>query len=281
MSNTRFFMDSNLYEQVGALARRHRKTRNEFDPSDPDNRTNLIEKNMKMAVNEALKYRGMGLSEEELISAAFEGLCVAYDKYKPDRVVLRDRMLAEITDDTTSSEFLQIIAKHLVFSDNVVEMFANGIPTTPSEMRSWVRETIKPAKFTSVAFFWIKAYILNELERYSKPLRVAENYRVENQFAYIDDDSSYFCDKITTTETDTEEVEANYSKLYDGIPDYCLQILFLRHGIGEDEPLTLRDIGDRYGRSVGEIKSILSSVEDRVRDNIRRYKLKISDLLTL
>jgi DNA-directed RNA polymerase sigma subunit (sigma70/sigma32) len=273
-------MDSNLYKQVGDLARKWRKYPNVVNKADPDNRNALIEKNARLAVNTALQYRGLGLSEDELISAAFEGLAVAYDKYDGTRAATRDKMLEEITEDTDTEGFLKIAEKHLVLS-NVCKMFANGIPQTPSEMREWVVKNVRPAKFSSVAYFWCRALVLNELEKYSKPLRVAENYRVDNQFQSIDDDNLYFCEKIATDETDPAEMEESYRKLYEGIPDQCVQILFLRHGIGCDEPLTLREIGARYGRSVGEIKNILSSVEDRMRDNIRRYKLKISDLLTL
>lgn len=272
-------MNSNLYEEVGKLARKHRKTKNEYDPSDKDNKANLIEKNAKMAINVALQYRGLGLSEDELISAAFEGLCVAYEKYKPDRVVLRDKILAAITDDTDTEDFLRIVEENLSFGTEVCKFLSDGIPTTPQEMRSWVLKNIKPAKFTSVAYFWCKAYIINELEKYAKPLRVAESYKVPDQFQSIDDVDVHLSNKITYEETDPEEVDENYSKLYEGIPDYCLNILFMRHGIGRDEPATLREIADLHGRTVSDIKQILSSVEDRMRDNIRHYKLKISDLL--
>lgn len=273
-------MDSTLYKRVGDLARKWRKYPNVYNPTDPDNRQKLIEKNLKMAINVALQYRGLGMSEDELISAAFEGLAVAYEKYDPSKAVTRDKILAEITDDTTPTEFAELVEKHLPYS-NVSKMFARAIPQTPTEMREWAAKHIQTAKFSSTAFFWVRACVLSDLERYSKPLRVAESYKVPDQFKSLDDGDVYFCDKISYTETDPAEMEESYRKLYEGIPDQCVQILFLRHGIGCDEPLTLREIGVRYGRSVGEIKNILSSVEDRMRDNIRRYKLKISDLLTL
>ena len=271
-------MDSRLYDEVGRLARKWRKYPNVVNKADPENRNILLEKNARLAVNVALKYRGLGLSEEELISAAFEGLAVSYDKYDGTKAVTRDKMLSEITEDTTSQDFLKLVERHLPYS-NPDHLFAKSLPKTPSEMREWVSRHVKPAKFPSVAYFWCKAMVLSDLEKYAKPLRVGENYKVPEQFKSIDDDDVYFSDKITYDETDSEEVESNYEKLYDGIPDTCQQILFLRYGIGCDEPLTLRDIGDRYGRTVGEIKSILSSVEERMKDNIRRYKLRINDLL--
>lgn len=271
-------MDSTLYEEVGRLARKWKHYPNVYDPTDPDNRTKLIEKNLKMAINVALQYRGLGLSEEELISAAFEGLATAYLKYDPSKAVTRDRVLAEITDDTTSEEFLAIVEKHVKYGE-VSDLFAKGLPQNPTEMREWVAKNIRPAKFSSTAFFWVRACVLSDLERYSKPLRVAESYKVPEQFKSLDDGDVYFSEKITYTEQDPEEVEENYAKLYEGVPEYCLQILFLRHGVGYDEPATLREIADRYGRSVGEIKQILSDVVERIQDNIRRYKLKINDLL--
>ena len=273
-------MDSRLYDEVGRLARKWRKYPNVVNKADPENRNILIEKNLKLAINTALQYRGLGLTEDELISAATEGLCTAYEKYDGSRSVARDRILSEITDDTTPSDFADIVEKHLKYG-NVSNLFSNEIPQTAAEMRDWTVKNVRPAKFSSTAYFWIRASVLSELERYGRPLRVAESYRVENQFLSIDEGGMSFSDRIAYDETDSEELEDNYSRLYEGIPDTCQQILFLRYGIGEDEPLTLREIGERYGRSVGEIKSILSSVEERMKDNIRRYKLKINDLLVL
>lgn len=271
-------MNSELYKEVGRLARKWRKYPNVYDPTDPDNRQKLIEKNLKMAINVALQYRGLGLEEDELISAAFEGLAVAFEKYDPYKAVTRDRVLAEITDDTTPTEFAELVEKHLPYS-NVSKMFARAIPQTPTEMRDWVVKNIKPAKFSSTAFFWVRACVLSDLERYSKPLRVAESYKVPDQFQSLDDGDVYFSDKITDTSTDTEEVEENYKKLFEGVPANCERMLNLRWGIGCDQPLTLREIGEIYGRTVGEVKAILSAVEDRLKDNIRRYKLNIGDLL--
>ena len=53
-------MDSNLYKQVGDLARKWRKYPNVVNKADPDNRNALIEKNARLAVNTALQYRGLG-----------------------------------------------------------------------------------------------------------------------------------------------------------------------------------------------------------------------------
>lgn len=271
-------MDSTLYEEVGRLARKWRKYPNVYDPTDPDNRQKLIEKNLKMAINVALQYRGLGMSEDELISAALEGLAVAYEKHDPSKAVTRDKILSEITDETTATEFAELVEKHLPYS-NVSKMFANAIPQNPTEMRDWVAKNIRPAKFSSTAFFWVRACVLSDLERYSKPLRVAESYKVPDQFQSLDDGNVYISDKISYIETDQAEVEENYSKLYEGVPEYCLNILFMRHGVGYDEPMTLREIADLHGRTVGEIKEILSDVVERIQDNIRRYKLKINDLL--
>lgn len=271
-------MNSELYAEIGRLAKKWRKYPNTVDKSDPNNKDILIEKNARLAVDTALRYRGLGLEDDELISAAFEGLVLAYQKYDDTKAVVRDRILSQLNEDTSSEEFLKIVEGNLKYGD-VCKFFSGGIPTTYEDMQKWVRNHIRPAKFSSVAYFWCKAMVLSEIERVAKPLRVAESYRVDNQFVSIDDDDVYVSDKIKYTETNPEEVEEAYQKLYEGIPDLCLKILFLRHGIGCDEPFTLREIADRYGRNVGEIKNILSSVEDRMRDNIRRYKLKINDLL--
>ena len=271
-------MNTTLYNEIRELAKKWKSYPNEYNPEDPNNRQILIEKNLKMAVGVALKYRGMGLTEDELISAATLGLCAAYEKYNPDKVVLRNKLLTAVTDATTPEEFTELVANLMPYGGKVAEMFANQKPQTPEEMRQWVHNNIKPAKFSSVAYMWIKAYVLSDLDKYAKPVRVSEKDRGDVFFDSIDEGELYFCNKITYKESDPEG-EQQYEALWEDVPPMCRNIAELRYGLGVDEPLTLREIADMYDRTVASVKSIIEEVMEKVRANAKKHGVSLGDLI--
>lgn len=271
-------MDANLYKKIGELAKKWRDYPNVYDPTDPNNRQILIEKNMKLAIGTALRWRGM-LDEDELVSIALLALTVAYDKYKPEKVTLQNTLLGLINDDTTPEDFVLVIGENMPYGDKVIEKFANGLPETPDEMRQWVRQNIKPAKFSSIVPMWVKAYVLSHLEKYGKPVRVPEDERSEAQFDCIDDEDVAIVNKLTTHETDWQECEEKWAKLMDGVPEECQTVLEMRYGIGYNEPMTLREIACEMGRDVRWVKRCLVDCEDTLKWNAIRYKLNIEDFL--
>lgn len=269
-------MDSKLYSQIGALAKKWRDYPNTYNPQDPDNKKILIEKNMKLAVNVALKYRGMGVPEDDLIGASLLGLSVAYDKYKPNQTILKDRLLGLINDTTTADDFVEIVAENMNYECDVAKMFANGVPETHKEMVSWINKNIRPAKFTSVAQMWCRAMVLAELEKYGTPVRGADN----NAFDYLDDEETMGIDRLPFTNDDeTEEREEAWEKLFAGIPENCQKIICQRYGIGENEPLTLKDIANYWGRDVGYVKRVLADGLEKMRDNAAMHKLNLAAML--
>lgn len=271
-------MDTNLYKKIGELAKKHKDYPNVYDPTDPNNRQILIEKNMKLAIGTALRWRGM-LDEDELVSIALHALCVAYNKYKPEKVTLRNTLLGLIDEDTTPEDFVLIIGENMPYGDKVIEKFANGLPETPDEMRQWVKRNIKPAKFSSIVPMWVKAYVLSHLEKYGKPVRVPEDERSEAQFDYFDEDTSHLCNKVIACESDWEEREEKWAKLMDGVPEECQKVLEMRYGIGCNEPQTLKEIANAMNRDVRWTKRCLEDVMDAIQYNAIKYKLNIDDFL--
>lgn len=82
-------IDFTLYRQVGELAEKYKDYENVYNPDDPNNREALICKNMRLAVDLAVKYAvKYSLDEEDLndlVGEGLLGLSVSYDKYKPDK----------------------------------------------------------------------------------------------------------------------------------------------------------------------------------------------------
>lgn len=271
-------MDTSLYKKIGELAKKWRDYPNEYNPEDSNNRQILIEKNMKLAVGTALRWRGM-LDEDELVSIALLALTVAYDKYKPEKVTLRNTLLGLIGEDTTPEDFVLLIGENMPYGDKIIEKFANGMPQTPAEMREWVKRNIKPAKFSSIVPMWVKAYVLSHLEKYGKPVRVPEDERSEAQFDCIDDGDAAKYNKLLHTESNWEEREEKWTKLMDGVPEECKRVLEMRYGVACDEPMTLREIACEMGRDVRWVKRCLVDCEDTLKWNAVRHKLNISDFL--
>lgn len=269
-------MDSKLYEQIGALAKKWKTYPNEYNPNDPNNKQILIEKNMKLAVNVALKYRGMGVLEEDLIGAALLGLSVSYDKYNPNQSILKDRLLGLINDNTTGDDFIQILTENMPYGANVCEFFKGGVPETPSEMAKWVGKNIRPAKFTSVATMWVRAYVLAELDKHGKVVRGMDS----NSTDYLDDEeTTSLIGKLVANDEDTEEREEAWQKLFCGIPAHCTKIIEMRYGIGVNEPMTLKEIAEWFDKDVGYVKRVLADGLEKMRDNATKWKLDMGALL--
>lgn len=273
-------MNKELYRQVGDLARKWKHYPNEYNPADPDNRRILTEKNMKLALNIALKYRNLGVEEDDLIGAALLGLSVAYEKYNPDQAALRNRLLSAITDATTADDFFQIVAENMSYGTDVCKLFESGIPETPHEMVAWVGRNIRPAKFTSVAAMWVRAYVLAELDKYGTPVRVPESSRGEAAFERIDDDLPGFDRKqVAPSEEETEEREEAWERLWTGVPCECRRVVEQRYGIGVDAAMTLREIAAYWHRDIGWVKRALCDCIEGLADNARRYGLRMPAML--
>lgn len=82
-------IDSKLYEDIGKYARLYKDYPNIVDKSDPQNKGILIKKNMRLAVDLAVRYAvKYSLDEEDtqdLVAEGLVGLCTAYEKYNSDK----------------------------------------------------------------------------------------------------------------------------------------------------------------------------------------------------
>lgn len=263
-------MDSKLYKQVGDLAKKWAAYPNEYNPNDAQNRTILVEKNLRLAVDTALKYRGLGLDEDELISAASYGLCLAYDKYNPQNNKLRSELLAAISEQTTCDEFVSIVSDKCTYGNLCDKMFANP-PQTYDEMVAWIDTNIKPTAFANYAYFWIRAVVLQEVSKYRDPLYIADKYRQDGQFTDIGSVAPYLAVKDTD-----EDYEDNCSKLYEGVDVATETMIMMRHGIGCDGKMTYQQIADEVGLTAADVRERITEGIARMKDNIAKYGLQLN-----
>ncbi len=162
----------------------------------PENRDIFIKNNLKLVVACAKRYRNLGVPFEDLIQTGNYGLCVAFDKFDKDRANLRTAIINNI-DASGKYRFshdaaVKIITKSFTYDkdlDRTLKMVpADGFDSVDA-FKTWVKTNVKTAVFASVAFQWIKAYILMELTKLSSTVRIPKPSRSrKNNTDSLDDD---------------------------------------------------------------------------------------------
>lgn len=280
----------------------YNKNNNEYDIEYcPENRDKLIEMNLKTVISIAKKYRGLGLSLNELISAGNLGLVTAYDKFDPSRSNLKDdtlEVLKDAPDTMTFDETCEILSNCFQYGGlkkKFMEKFSKGNEYSKKSILKWVNSNVCNAKFNSVAVMWIKAYILIEIDNNSRVVKKpkAEIYKDKGIYgvykkeitldidAPISDDSDTPIVDIFTTEDNTysemEVAEAyeiykqGLSLLLDGVKKRDKNIFLKKFGIGLPRPMLPKEIADQEGLSIARISQIFRTVIEQMQKNQIKY----------
>lgn len=272
-----------------------------------ENRDKLIEMNLKSVIAIAKKYQGLGLTLEELISAGNLGLCIAYDRYDVERSKLKDNMLSaceELNDNFTFDEAKKVMSEYLTYGDIANKFnnrFKKGDVYTKIEMISWIEKNVVNAKFNSIANLWIRAYILIEIDNFSRVVRkpkteiykdaVESGAYKKEQIINIDapvgdDDQCTFGDMLQGEEEyggiDISEAydvyKAGLNKLLDGVKSRDRSVFLKKFGIGLPRPLLPREISQQEGLSIARISQILQNVIEKMQLNAAKYDVNIHEL---
>ena len=138
----------------------------------PENRDIFIKNNLKLVVSCAKRYRGLGLPFEDLIQIGNCGLLVAFERFDKNRANLRKSITRNIdsaeVESFTYEDACDLVSKSFTY-DKDLERTIKRIPkegfSSKEEFSKWVMTNVKTAVFASVAFQWIRAYILFELNK--------------------------------------------------------------------------------------------------------------------
>ncbi len=273
----------------------------------PENRDKLIEMNLKTVISIAKKYQNLGLDLEDLIQAGNLGLCVSFDKYKPERSKLKDNMLAkaeELSDEVTVEELRSQFSAFLKYGD-ISKKFEKDFDKdiySKDHVIKWIKRNISNAKFNSVATMWIKAFILQELNNNSRTVKkpkaeidrdVIETgaYKKEIKIdidAPIgdDDDGRTLGDNIRSEDTyhDMEIAEARdifkngLNLLLDGVKPRDRSVFLKKFGIGLPRPMLPREIAEQEGFSIARVSQIFQTIEQQIQKNQVKYNIDIEKL---
>lgn len=288
----------------------------------PENADKLIEMNLKTVISIAKGYQGLGLSMEELISAGNLGLviCAKGDekthtpKYDPNRAKLKDDMLSAldcVDDDASQEEIFDHLSKYMSYGDvkkKFVRDFCgeNGLwkDFKKKDVINWIKCNVRNATFSSIAFMWIRALILIEIDNSSRLVKKPKTEIYNDKVKYgaykkevtldidapVDQSSNTsFGDilRIYDDDEDSFEVSEAYdefksglNKLLDGVRPRDRAVFLKKFGIGLPRPMSPREIAEQENLSIARISQIFQSVIDQVQRNREKYNINIDNLFT-
>lgn len=294
------------FKEVGDIYNKHNNDYNiEFCA---DNREKLIEMNLKAVISIAKRYQGLGLSLQELISAGNLGLVIAFDKFDPNRSKLKDNVMSciePLPDEFSFDDLNNAVKQYFTYGDvkkKFSDKFVPGNNYAKKDVIKWVNKNVFNAKFNSIATMWIRAYILIEIDNYSRLVKKpkADIYKdKEESGAFkkeitLDIDSPVSPESNNTigdllsitddTKSDLEVSEAylvfkqGLNKLLEGIKPRDRSIFLKRFGIGLPRPMLPKEIADQEGLSKARISQIFQSVIEQIQANSVKHNIN-SDIL--
>lgn len=254
-----------------------------------ENRDIFIKNNLKLVVEAARRYQNLGLPLEDLIQFGNIGLLTAFDKFDTERANLRFSIVKDIkschNNTFTFEEATDLIKRNFTYTKSL-ESTSNKLPkegfSSKEDFINWTNENVKKASFASISFIWIRASIINELNKLSKIIRVPKSAQQEgdNQVSIIRLDSlnphtddNYSDNIISDTAMDEfiiedesmEQMErqnvfkALVSKALDKLSVTDRRIVKKRYGIDMPYQLSINDIAENENLTPNKVKYILSN----------------------
>jgi RNA polymerase sigma factor (sigma-70 family) len=253
----------------------------------------------------AKRYMGLGLSLDELISAGNLGLCVAFDKFDASRSKLKENMLKVLDEcgkeELNYNDIINIFNEYCQYGDIKAKLnyFNKKKTFTIQHLKNWVNKHIKSAKFNSVACMWIKAYILIEINNYSRIVKKSKTDACDENGNYKKDyylsldtsinesDDNKLSDMLGTEDDSSSDLDANdyykyfktsLNKLLEGVKSRDRRIFFKKFGIGLPRPMLPKEIAKQEDLSIARVSQIFQTISEKIAENQKKYNINPSDL---
>ena len=254
----------------------------------PENRDIFIKNNLKLVIECAKRYRGLGLPFEDLIQVGNQGLLAAFDKFDKNRANLRKAIIKDIessmTDKFSYEDAEVIIRKNFVYSKNLDKTLST-IPKEGFESKEdfieWAKVNVKTAVFASVAFHWIRANIISEINRYGRIINIPKSFQQENGSAtiirldslnphtddnYHDNQISDYINKERAFEFEgyeddehNERIKEIVNELLVNLNGQARRIMKRKFGIGYPCQMNVNDIATSENLPVNKVKTIINN----------------------
>lgn len=273
----------------------------------PENRETFIKNNLKLVINCAKRYQNLGLPFEDLIQIGNYGLCVAFDKFDTDKANLKNTITKNVQESLLESftykDAEEIIRNSFTYAkdlDRTLKLIPEDGFVDKDEFYAWIKKNIKTAIFASVAFQWIRAYILLELNKLSKVIRVPKSARtktdedgnkVNSAITIINLDSvnpytddTYYDDELSRITNEEFLVEDEYvenlekqdilrdiiDKAISGLSPTDRRIIKKRFGVGMPYQLSINEISESEGIPANKIKYTISQALKTIESSLTK-----------
>ena len=255
----------------------------------PENKDIFIKNNLKLVIECAKRYQNLGIPFEDLIQIGNIGLLTAFEKFDAERSNLRISILNDIKEQDQESfnfnEASNIIKRNFQYC-KLLDATLKKIPESgfanKEDFNEWVNKNIKKASFSSIAFFWIRAIIIGELNNFSKLIRVPksaqndestsisilrldsinphtdDNYH-DNQIAEIANEEFAIEDESIENLERQNLFKDLISKLLCKLSAVDRRIIQKKFGINLPFPMSIGEIAESEGLSSNKVKYSISN----------------------
>lgn len=260
----------------------------------------MIENNLKTVIKVAKSYLHKGIDIDDLISSGNEGLCKAVEKYGDSKWKTRDKIVAEIDADKrdvlTRDEALELSRRFIKYGDmqRDIEKLINQRDTyTKQEFRQLMYDNVRPATFNSVAAMWARAYMVQDIDKYRRVMKITDS-EIVNPIVRLDDpiseNGNASLGEIIELENDSKTYEDNinnrhafnalFDKLCTGLTARDKSIVTKYFGLGFPSEMSPKDIAIQENVSLARVSQIQAAALAKMRENAKRYNLE-EDLVRL
>ena len=227
----------------------------------------LINSNLRFVVDFSKEYQGNGLSKDDLIQYGSLGMCIAYDKFDPERNIkfisyavwwVRQAILQALNDET-----------HLVKIPNYQVVSKNMIEKTKEKLEQKYQRQISYAE------------VEEDLGKTGKKTNLASYSVIPLDKSYTTDGKGSLKDILPdansidpSAESEHESFLAELDNILSDFTPREREIVKMYHGIGIVRNMTLEEIGVDMGITRERVRQIKAKVLIKLRHKSRSDRLQ-------